>query len=390
MKRSVVDWIRLGLLIAIASVLILLPIFVLSGCTQDVVYDPVTGKPMVRLQSNAQRVDYMRTAKRTDFHIYGMDNATTTAAAYNGGTQLAGVVGTSIVSAVAAHGAPAAVKAAQGAIPVGTAFLARPKPTPTPTPTPKPMISSHFKLGKLPVRHDPRTLHLSAYLRAAALPPAPVQCDWGAKVKSWPMMANDRLGDCTCAAAGHLIQEWTTDAQAVPVVLPDSAIIAAYSRITGYNPTTGANDNGAVEIDVLNYWRKTGFAGHKIDAYAAISRNQAHTKSAISIFGGIYIGVALPLTAQGQNAWWIKEGDLKGQGAPGSWGGHAVPVIGYDPEGLDVITWGERLRMSWAFWAAYVEEAYAILSPDFLNANQIDPAGFDLAALQADLAAITK
>ena len=50
----------------------------------------------------------------------------------------------------------------------------------------------------------------------------------------------------------------------------DKQVVAAYSAITGYNPSTGANDNGAVEIDVLNYWRQTGIAGHKIGAYVAL------------------------------------------------------------------------------------------------------------------------
>jgi hypothetical protein len=35
-----------------------------------------------------------------------------------------------------------------------------------------------------------------------------------AEVKgTWAMMDNDQIGDCTCAAAGHLIMEWTAAAQ---------------------------------------------------------------------------------------------------------------------------------------------------------------------------------
>ena len=71
-------------------------------------------------------------------------------------------------------------------------------------------------------------------------------------------MGNDKIGDCTCAAAGHLIMEWTSLAQPKMFTPTDPQIVAAYSAITGYNPKTGANDNGAAELDVLNYWRKTG------------------------------------------------------------------------------------------------------------------------------------
>ena len=50
------------------------------------------------------------------------------------------------------------------------------------------------------------------------------------------MMDNAQLGDCTCAAAGHLIMEWTANAQSKTFTPSDAQIIAAYSAITGYNP----------------------------------------------------------------------------------------------------------------------------------------------------------
>ncbi len=68
---------------------------------------------------------------------------------------------------------------------------------------------------------------------------------------------------------------------------------------------------------------------------------------------------------------------------PGSWGGHAVPVIAYDASGLTCITWGALKRMTWAFWDAYCDEAYACLSRDWAAARA--PSGFDWAALDADL-----
>jgi hypothetical protein len=43
--------------------------------------------------------------------------------------------------------------------------------------------------------------------------------------------------------------------------------------------------------------------------------------------------------------------------------------------------------MTWAFWEAYCDEAYAILSHDFLEKNKT-PDGFDLATLRADLKAL--
>ncbi len=251
-----------------------------------------------------------------------------------------------------------------------------------------------LKLGKLAARHDPRTLLLATYM-TPALPAPPPQINVAQAVKGpWGMMDNDQIGDCTCAAAGHLLMEWTASAQGKMFTPPDSQIVAAYSAITGYNPKTGANDNGAQEIDVLNYWRQQGIAGHTITAYMGLEpANHTHVMDAVWIFGGCYIGIALPKSAQAQTRnkqpWSVPPQGTGGDGAPGSWGGHAVPVVAYDSRSLTVVTWGALQTMTWGFWAAYCDEAYAILSPDYLKqkgGRPVTPAGFDIEQLQEDLA----
>lgn len=140
-------------------------------------------------------------------------------------------------------------------------------------------------------------------------------------------MGNDTIGDCTCAAAGHLIEEWTPNLGAT-VVPPNNSIIAAYSAITGYNPVTHANDTGAAELDVLNYWRQTGVDNHKMEAFVALEpQNTDHIRDSVLLFAGVYIGLALPVSAQTQSVWTVPPGGPNGQGAPGTWGGHAFPIV---------------------------------------------------------------
>ncbi len=247
-----------------------------------------------------------------------------------------------------------------------------------------------LKLGKQVARHDPRTLLLASYA-TAALPTPPASLDLTTKVSSWGMMENDQIGNCTCAAAGHLLMEWTVNAGRKMVTPTDKQVVAAYSAITGYNPTTGANDNGAVEIDVLNYWRQTGIAGHKIGAYVALEpSNHTHVMDSVYMFEGCYIGVQLPISAQDQvknhQPWSVPPGGMTGDGAKGSWGGHAVPVVAYDSRGVTVVTWGALQTMTWSFWESYCDEAYAILSKDYLDGKKKSPQGFSMAQLQADLA----
>ena len=249
------------------------------------------------------------------------------------------------------------------------------------------------RLGKQPVRHDSRTFRLERYLDRAQLPPAPAEFAWDQRTKSWGLMLNDSLGDCTIAAAGHLIEEWTADSYGgTGHVVSDAQIVKAYSDVTGYNPKTGANDNGAVELDVLNYWRKTGIGSHKIWSYMAVNPlNHDHVRLAAYLFGGLYIGLSLPVSAQAPGLWDVPKGGATGNGAPGSWGGHAVPAVRYDAKGLTVVTWGALQSMTWKFWDTYVEEAYAVLGgSDWIKGlTPVAPNGFLLAQLQADLADVS-
>src|SRR5579872_7260407 len=257
-----------------------------------------------------------------------------------------------------------------------------------------------MKLGKAPARIDKRTLKLKKYIKAVS--PPPTQAGYITEVASWPMMLNDSLGDCTCACAGHQIEQWTTYA-GKPYTPSDQDILTAYEAVGQYVPGDPTTDNGAVVLDVLNYWRQTGIGGHKIIAYASVDLNNLdEVKQTVALFGSCYIGVGLPLTAQnpvqgvnGNPCWSTPAGGPVGDGAPWSWGAHAIPIVGYGVDnkgnaGTELITWGSIYDMTWGFLRLYCDEAYAILTQDWIEADGKSPSGFDLAQLQADLATVTK
>jgi len=239
-----------------------------------------------------------------------------------------------------------------------------------------------MKLGKKARRYDTRTLRLARYL-TPALPAPPPAVTNSQGITSWGMMLNDTLGNCTIAGVGHAVQIWTL-AKGNEITVPDSAVLQCYEQWDGYDPANPASDQGGVELDVLNDWRQQGFSGHELLAFADLDpalRDELHVKQAIALFGGLYIGLQLPITAQTQDVWDAVTGD---DGKPGSWGGHCVVVPDYDPDGLTCITWGAPKRMTWNFWGTYCDEAHALLSPDWQP-----PVGFDLVSLQADLQLVT-
>jgi hypothetical protein len=229
-----------------------------------------------------------------------------------------------------------------------------------------------MRLGKRPRRHDARTLKLARYL-GSGLPAAPPRVDYSCGITNFGMMLNDQLGCCTIAAAAHAVQVWTANA-GTEITFPDPVILDYYRTWDGYNPADPSTDQGGVELDVLNDWRKQGFARHGLDAYAALSAipdsgfRIPEVQTAIWLFGGVYIGLELPLSAQDQEVWDLedpaigrsgdrangKSGELtigrsgeqdevdhpitgspdhrisSSSDDPGSWGGHAVFLVGYD------------------------------------------------------------
>lgn len=256
------------------------------------------------------------------------------------------------------------------------------------------------KLGKKAQKIDQRTLQFHRYLTPArhlvgvAGPHPPASMGYTSKCETtyfvpWPMMLNDAIGDCTTAAAGHMIGEWTADAGR-PFMPSDNDVLAAYEAVSGYVPGDSSTDNGAAMLDVLNYWRQAGIAGHPITAYAQVNpANKLEVEQALYLFGSVYIGINLPLSVQGRPFWSVPSYGPVNDGAPGSWGGHCVPIVGYSDAGMHVVTWGQKITMSWSFLKTYSDEAYAVLSLDWIGAGKLSVSGFDIDALLADLQTIT-
>jgi hypothetical protein len=245
----------------------------------------------------------------------------------------------------------------------------------------------YLPLGKLPPQYDPRTLQLAKYV-THELPAAPAKQIWSAKVKSWPMYMNDKIGNCAIAGPAHMVQGWSANAKKL-VTIPDEAVLKGYQDVGGYQPGKPATDGGCIMLNVMKYWAKTGIGGHKIGAYASVSpRSTLYVQDAIYLFGGLNTGFALPVTAQNQSVWDVVPGAAKNQDAqPGSWGGHCVNIIDYDARSLTCVTWGALKKITWAFFKLYCDEAYAIISQDFLSGGKA-PNGFDVASLQTDLTAL--
>ena len=255
-----------------------------------------------------------------------------------------------------------------------------------------------MKYGRLPRDTDRPALTLENYLSAAGLPPAPLVVDRASKVPSWPMYMNGPdpdnqtlipknmggIGDCTIAAAGHMIQGWTTYAT-TEITISALDVLLAYEHVSGFNPVTGANDNGAQMQDVLAYWKGTGIATHKIAGYAAFGDPTDLTlmRQVLNTFGTVYVGVNLPESAEEEfgNIWTYESSSP-------IVGGHAIclqQVVTGQIGVNHVVTWGRLQKATNAFMEHYTEEAWAVVSQDWIDANGTTIEGLDLTRLLSDM-----
>lgn len=255
---------------------------------------------------------------------------------------------------------------------------------------------SAVKLGKKIPVIDRRTLLFEKYVpRTVLLPYIPSAYAWGAGVPRWPMYGNDVMGDCTIASVAHQEGVWSFRETGKETIVPDATILMAYEAVSGYLPGNPLTDNGADMLSVMRYWSSIGVGASPLIGYTAIlPQNVAHVQAAIFLFGGIFVGVQLPVTAQAQvahNGVWSLAPDYltNPDAAPGSWGGHAIPIIGYSQTSLTLITWGRPMTMTWPWFHAYCDEVFSGVSPAWVSAAGIAPNHFNLAQLETDIAGIT-
>lgn len=243
-----------------------------------------------------------------------------------------------------------------------------------------------MKLGKQAAVADPRNLKSARYF-TKELPPPPQECDWSAAISRWPMHDNDQIGICALASHAHQQQCWTANADGAErqFMAPTAELRETYFQLTG-----GA-DSGLVMLECLKHFQRQGLCGRKIGPYLDVDFRDPETLAqSIAILGSVYMGVQLPLAAQDMEVWDAPRFRRRrfGRYARGSWGGHAIAVVGYAQEGLWLPTWGEKKRMTWEFVEAYCDEAYGIVSIDWTNDVDLAPNGMDMAAMTHDLAAL--
>ena len=258
-----------------------------------------------------------------------------------------------------------------------------------------PTLPASPKTGlNLATLHKPE-LKLSDYIhRELANPPAAISRPHPGF--QWGMLANDRIGDCVIAMMLHSIEDFHLDAGTPPPAFTDADAISIYSAITGYDPSDPSSDRGTDESAAMRRWEHPGLktsddGTHTIVATVAVDpSNLNECRIAIDEFVDLQIGIALPISAQGQKEWTVVGDGKSESSAPGSWGGHGIPYREYDAETFKCVTWGAELLLTVPFHQDYAQEAHVVVTAEMLNKQGVGPSGVAWDELIADIKALPR
>jgi len=245
-------------------------------------------------------------------------------------------------------------------------------------------MSLHGQLGKLPARHDPRSLQFAKYV-----PPSqsnlPKEIHWAQNVPlPWSAKGNHIWSDCVTTAFAIIIQVVTKNNGHYNNP-PDDVVIQDWREITGYPANGPPPGPGTNMLDALHYWQTIGIGvnRHKITGCSTLNvftRDDDQIRRALATLGPFPMGFNCPKSAFDQfdndEPWTVVDGSP-------SVGGHCVPLLGYDDNWVWTVTWGKPKKMSYDFIATFWDEAYPITS------NEWKPLGaFDAVSYAADLPGI--
>lgn len=246
------------------------------------------------------------------------------------------------------------------------------------------------QLGLLNVgSHQPR-LKLSDYIdKATAQPPAAISRPHPGF--AWGMLLNDSLGDCVCAAILHAIESWLLDVSQTPPVFLDNDAKILYEKIGGYNPSDPSSDQGCDEDTAMQDWeaglpQTSDGVVHTLAATVAVDPTDTQElQIGVDEFDGVFDGIDLPVTAQGQTEWdVVGDPDKDPDSQPGSWGGHATYTREYDAETWALLTWGEELLETVRFRPIYHSQAF-VLVPKDVQKSGTGPSGVQWDDLLSDI-----
>ena len=222
-----------------------------------------------------------------------------------------------------------------------------------------------LKLGLLlPIKKDSRNILLSSILKPVEeLPPLPHIFSVDSTlhgIEDSRTFNNLQYGDCVIAQQAHAILRHEKYEQGIQISITDEEVVKEYFR------QTGNKDTGLYMQLAMKEWRNHGIkiGGHSYTIYAFAQTdkfNLSQVKYSIYLLRGICFGAMLFESDLEQfrtgEPWHLtsNSGDFVG--------GHGLYAYTYNDTNreLECMTWGRRQVLTYDWWLARVQEAYAVV-----------------------------
>jgi hypothetical protein len=196
--------------------------------------------------------------------------------------------------------------------------------------------------------------------------PSPPQSWDGSKNRTikYPVLGNDKYGDCYEADALHCVQTWTGNVGA-QAQFDEAAAVREYLALSG-------GDNGLGDSQVFPHWKNPGFQGHKILDDMTVNPND---DNALRL--GMYLFCGASYTAALPDEWLARPqpGQVWDVGMPDPANGHAMHLSGYDGQFYNDETWGfdPCIRLTPAGLKGSDPEVTVQFSLEMFNAQGVAP-----------------
>jgi hypothetical protein len=177
---------------------------------------------------------------------------------------------------------------------------------------------------------------------------------------------NDKWGDCVIAGeANHLLRLERIE-QRRTVRMTDDTAVERYKALTGAQVPGDDKDEGLVVLDAMRDWRNSGWTinnrNYTIAAYGELKPgDRQQLRMASYTLHGVHLGFSLPISTQKMGSVWDYTGQSGSEWRPGSWGGHLVFSKRFTADGLEILTWGEKVFVTNEFIEKYCDEAWAVV-----------------------------
>jgi hypothetical protein len=247
--------------------------------------------------------------------------------------------------------------------------------------------------GPVASRRTPGTSFPHVLHTGEPLPPVGnADVDRLSAISQLPMYGNDTWGDCFWAGAGHSFGAMSVYAGWQEALFSDDAILAGYAS-TGFDPATGAGDNGTDPAQGLKYLATTGLAGmdgraHKLAAYAFFRDPTDLGLIAQVLAATGSVGIAFNCTQGYEDAFSAGQPATYHPGDPvvgGHWVVRQRRSVGETGTLWDV-TWGGVQRMTRRYHWHQVTDVVMLVSEDYIRAGGTTLQGLDLEQLISDTA----